>query len=240
MYQVPRYYIEEGKTTSEAIEELIFNIRNGVNVEQSKDDLFKLTYPMALTEVNRFLNMGRPLEDLTSDLSIAFMKTLRNYNPEASTVSFMNYYKRAIFSAVIEARYGRYKESKQLLRDFESKLGSLDYMLCDKHGVEDYSLYELVEDDSMTLDRLTENLDLLKDISICMDRIFTSDGQGRGEKRNSKSRKVFETWILNLVMDTGYTQKQVSESLGTSRSNLNNIKRRYMPRLKEELKKIGY
>lgn len=240
MYQVPRYYIEEGKTTSQAIEELIFNIRNGINAEQSKDDLFKLTYPMALTEAKRFQNVGRPLDELTSDLSIAFMKTLKNYNPEANTVSFMNYYKKAIMSTVIESRYGRFKEDKDFLRAFEAKLGSLDYALICKNGDEEMTLYDTLEDKRMDLERTIENIDLVQDIQYCMDKIFKTGGRGRGEKRNASARKQFETWVLNLVLDSGYSQRQVAESVGCGRSGLNNVIARYMPRLQEELRKIGY
>lgn len=239
MYQVPRYNIEEGKTTSQVIEELIFNIRNGVNVEQSKDDLFCLTYPMALTEVKRYLNMGRPLEDLVSDLSLAFMKTLKNYDPEASTVSFMNYYKRAIFCAVVEGRYGKYKESKQVLRDFEARVGSLEHVVyTDKSGADAITLGETIEKDTNDIDILLEDITLKEMIDDCLSKVFNPNSKGRGEKRNARARAAFEAWIYNLVDDNGYSQKEVGATVGIQKSNMNNNVSRYMPRFKEEYLKI--
>ena len=242
MYQVPRYYIEEGKTTSQAVEELIFNIRNGINVEQSKDDLFCLTYPMALTEVKRYLNMGRPLEDLVSDLSIAFMKTLNNYNPEASTVSFMNYYKRAIFCTVIETRYGRYKntrESQQLLRDFEANTGSLEYVILkDKDGADNLTLGDTIETLSNDIDNLIEDITLKELIDECLNKIFDPNRRGRGEKRNARARQAFEAWVYNLVEDNGYSQTEVAKQNGLQKSNMNNNVARYMPRFKDEYLKL--
>ena len=242
MYQVPRYYIEEGKTTSKAIDELIFNIRNGINVEQSKNDLFSLTYPMALTEVKRYLNMGRPLEDLVSDLSIAFMKTLRNYNSEASTVSFMNYYKRAIFCTVLETRYGRYKNTKedqQLLRDFESNTGSIEYVIFkDKDGVDDITLGDTIGSLSNDIDNLIEDITLKELIDGCLNKIFDPTRQGAGEKRNAKARQAFGAWMYNLVEDNGYSQTEVGIQNGLQKSNMNNYVARYMPRFKYEYLKL--
>ena len=57
MYEVPRYYITNGNTVNQETRRLMDNIRQGIDVERSKDDLFRLTYPMALTELKRYKNM---------------------------------------------------------------------------------------------------------------------------------------------------------------------------------------
>jgi DNA-directed RNA polymerase specialized sigma subunit len=133
MYEVPRYYITNGNTVNQETRRLMDNIRQGIDVERSKDDLFKLTYPMALTELKRYTNMG-PMDELISCMSIAFMKTIQYFDPEASTVSFMNYYKRAIYSEVIIGMNGRYRYDPKLKRDFEANVGSLEYELSNDDG----------------------------------------------------------------------------------------------------------
>lgn len=243
MYNVPRYNTKDGKSVNEMTLIFMTNIRNGIDVERSKDDLFKLTYPMALTFLKRYTNLA-PLEDMVSDLSIAFMKTIKYYNPEASTVSFMNYYKKAIHTEVIQSRYGRYISNKQLARDFEANVGSLEHPLYDKHDNETGTIQDTVADDYWNgyFDKLIDYEGTVDDINRCMNKVLYKKQKGRRVRTTkSDSKKSFERWVEAMINEEEeLTQQQVADELGIGKSGVNNAVTKYMPRLREELKNMGY
>lgn len=243
MYEVPRYYITNGNTVNQETRRLMDNIRQGVDVERSKDDLFKLTYPMALTELKRYTNMG-PMDELISCMSIAFMKTIQYFDPEASTVSFMNYYKRAINSEVIIGMNGRYRSNPQLKREFEANVGSLEYELTNDDGSDNLSVHEMVADDYWDgyFDEKISYEGLIDDIRTCMYNVLYKKQKGRRVRSTkSDSKKSFERWIEAMINEEEeLTQQQVSDELSIGKSAVNNAVSNYMPRLREELKNMGY
>ena len=242
MYEVPRYYITNGNTVSQETRRLMNNIRQGIDVERSKDDLFRLTYPMALTELKRYKNMG-PMDELISCMSIAFMKTVKYYDPEAGTVSFMNYYKRAIQSEVIKGMNGKYRSNPKLKRDFEANIGSLEYEQTINNGKDDISFHEMVADDYWDgyFDEKINYEGLIDDIRTCMYNVMYKKQKGRRVRTTkSDSKKSFERWIESMIHDEELTQQQVSDELSIGKSAVNNAVTLYMPRLREELEKMGY
>ena len=242
MYEVPRYYITNGNTVNQETRRLMDNIRQGIDVERSKDDLFKLTYPMALTELKRYTNMG-PMDELISCMSIAFMKTIQYFDPEASTVSFMNYYKRAIYSEVIIGMNGRYRYDPKLKRDFEANVGSLEYELSNDDGSDNLSIHEIVADDYWDgyFDEMINYEGLIDDIRTCMYNVMYKKQKGRRVRSTkSDSKKSFERWIESMIQEEELTQQQVSDELSIGKSAVNNAVTKYMPRLREELKNMGY
>lgn len=242
MYEVPRYYITNGNTVNQETRRLMDNIRQGIDVERSKDDLFKLTYPMALTELKRYTNMG-PMDELISCMSIAFMKTIQYFDPEASTVSFMNYYKRAIYSEVIIGMNGRYRYDPKLKRDFEANVGSLEYELSNDDGSDNLSIHEIVADDYWDgyFDEKINYEGLIDDIRTCMYNVMYKKQKGRRVRSTkSDSKKSFERWIESMIQEKELTQQQVSDELSIGKSAVNNAVSKYMPRLREELKNMGY
>jgi DNA-directed RNA polymerase specialized sigma subunit len=243
MYEVPRYYITNGNTVNQETRILMDNIRQGIDVERSKDDLFRLTYPMALTELKRYKNMG-PMDELVSCMSIAFMKTIQYFDPEASTVSFMNYYKRAINSEVIMGMNGRYRSNPQLKRDFEANIGSLEYELSNDDGSDNLNIHEMVADDYWDgyFDEKMNYEGLIDDIRTCMYNVMYKKQKGRRVRSTkSDSKKSFEIWVEAMINeDEELTQQQVADELGIGKSAVNNAVSKYMPILREELKNMGY
>lgn len=243
MYNVPRYHITNGNTVNQETRRLMDNIRQGIDVERSKDDLFKLTYPMALTELKRYKNMG-PMDELVSCMSIAFMKTVKYYDPEAGTVSFMNYYKRAIQSEVIIGMNGRYRSNPQLKREFEANVGSLEFPLYDKHDNETGTIHETVADDYWDgyFEKKIDYEGLIDDIRTCMYNVMYKKRKGRRiRSTKSDSKKAFERWVDAMVNEEEeLTQEEVGKKLGIGKSAVNNAVTKYMPRLREELKNMGY
>lgn len=240
MYEVPRYYITNGNTVNQEIKRLMDNIREGIDVERSQDDLFRLTYPMALTELKRYTNMG-PLDELISYMSMAFMKTIKHYNSEIDTVSFMNYYKRVIHSEVIIGMNGRYRNNPKLKREFEFNLRYLEYDVNIDNGKDDISFHEMVADDYWDgyFDKKADYEGTVDDIYRCMNKVLYEKRRGcRATK--SKAKKSFERWVEAMVQDEKITQQQIADDLGIGKSAVNNSIAKYMPRFIKELKNIGY
>ena len=243
MYEVPRYYITNGNTVNQETRRLMDNIRQGIDVERSKDDLFRLTYPMALTELKRYKNMG-PMDELVSCMSIAFMKTVKYYDPEASTVSFMNYYKRAMHSEVIMGMNGRYRSNPKLKRDFEANIGSLEYEIADDNGKDNLSVHEMVADEYWNgyFDDYINYQGLLDDIQRSLHSTLYKKQKGRRIRATpSDSKKAFERWVEGIVNEEeDLTQEEVGKALGIGKSGVNNAVTKYMPRFRKELKNMGY
>lgn len=241
MYEVPRYYITNGNTISQEIKRLMNNIRQGIDVERSKDDLFKLTYPMALTELKRYTNMG-PLDELIGYMSIAFMKTVKYYNSDIDTVSFMNYYKRAMHSEVIMGMNGRYRSNPKIKRDFEANLRSLEYEMSIENGKDDISFHEMVADENWDryFDKKIDYEGTVDDIYRCMNKALYEKRIGRRATR-SKAKNAFEKWINGMINEEDeLTQVEIANELGIGRSAVNNSIVKYLPRLIKELKNMGY
>lgn len=242
MYKVPRYYITNGNTINQETRRLMDNIRQGIDVERSKDDLFKLTYPMALTALKRYTNLNS-IEDMFGDLSIAFMKTIKYYNPNAGTVSFMSYYIRAIHSEVIKSRYGANRCHKELLHYYEGTMEYLDRPIKNVKSIEDGIYSDLIEDKYWDgyLDCLISDECFIDDLRIAVNNVLYKKKKSAAiSKPKSRAKLAFELYIDNLINDKGITQAQIGRQLNMGRSNIANIICKYMPRLREELKKMGY
>ena len=242
MYNVPRYHITNGNTVNQETRRLMDNIRQGIDVERSKDDLFRLTYPMALTFLKRYTNLSS-IEDMVSDLSIAFMKTVKYYNPDAGTVSFMNYYKRAIHSEVIQSRYGVHRYNKELLNFYEGTMEYLDRPINNKELIEDGNYSDLIEDKYWDgyFDNLINEEGFIDDLRRAVNNALYKKKKGVAiRKTKSKAKMAFEIYIDNLIHDKYITQEQIGKQLGIGKSNVNNNVSLYMSRLREELKNMGY
>lgn len=242
MYEVPRYYITNGNNVNQETRRLMDNIRQGIDVERSKNDLFKLTYPMALTALKRYTNLNS-IEEMIGDLSVAFMKTVKYYNPEASTVSFMNYYKRAIHSEVIQSRYGVHRYNKELVHYYEGTMEYLDRPIKNKELIEDGIYSDLIEDDywDRYFDDYVNDEGFIDDLRRAVNNALYKKKKGVAIRDSkSKVKQAFEIYIDNLINDKHVTQTEIGIQLGMGKSNVNNAIAKYMSRLKDELKNMGY
>jgi DNA-directed RNA polymerase specialized sigma subunit len=82
---------------------------------------------------------------------------------------------------------------------------------------------------------------LIDDIRTCMYNVMYKKQKGRRVRSTkSDSKKSFERWIESMIQDEELTQQQVSDELSIGKSAVNNAVTKYMPRLREELKNMGY
>lgn len=239
MYKVKKFMVPEGYKFSEYAKILAKEIIEGRDVEDNKDKLFRMTYPAMYEYVMKFKNLYSE-EYLISDMSIAFMRTIRNFNPDADNASFLNYYKLATKTTIFNNYYGKYKkneESRQLKRDIDNLMSSLEEPVYDSNGKNTGTWHDLTQDESFEIDTDIMRDCIHEDIYNSIDAVFREYGQG---KKTARSQKIFTTYVTDILNDNKRTQLDIGNQYGVSKYAVCRILQRYSPLLKEELIKRGY
>ena len=236
MYEVSAYRIPEGYTMNEFAIKLCKDIRNDIDKEDAMDKLFRMSYPIMLTELKKYTNFG-PLDELSPDLSLAFMRTIEKFNPDNTNASFINYYKQALKTTIWCNYYGKYRnneESRNLKKNFENTIGSLDDPLYNKDGIETNSWYDVIEDKNTNIEEEILANDYKYTVQRIINKIFDKKGKGRSAKC-ARPKAVFTDYVYSILDDEGLTQVDLSKKYGIGRSGINKTITTYMPRFKEEL-----
>lgn len=237
MYEVSAYRIPEGYKMNEFAIKLCKDIRNDIDKEDAMDKLFRMTYPIMLKELKKYTNFG-PLDELSPDLSLAFMKTVKKFNPDNPNASFVNYYKQTLKTEILSNYYGKYKtteESRNLKKTFEGTIGSLDDPLYNKDGVETNSWYDVIEDKNTNIEEEILANDYKYTIHRIVDKIFDKKGKGRSAKC-ARPKAMFTEYVDSILDDEGLGQIDIANKYGIGRSGINKTITTYMPRFIEELK----
>lgn len=237
MYEVSAYRIPEGYKMSDYAIKLCKDIRNDIDKEDAMDKLFRMTYPIMLKELKKYTNFG-PLDELSPDLSLAFMKTVKKFNPDNPNASFINYYKQTLKTEILSNYYGKYKtteETRNLKRTFEDTMGSLDDPLYNKDGVETNSWYDVIEDKNTNIEEEILANDYKYTIHRIVNKIFDKKGKGRSAKC-ARPKAMFTEYVDSILDDEGLGQIDIANKYGIGRSGINKTITTYMPRFIEELK----
>ena len=237
MYEVSAYRIPEGYKMNDYAIKLCKDIRNDIDKEDAMDKLFRMTYPIMLKELKKYTNFG-PLDELSPDLSLAFMKTVKKFNPDNPKASFVNYYKQTLKTEILSNYYGKYKtteESRNLKRTFEDTMGSLDDPLYNKDGVETNSWYDVIEDKNTNIEEEILANDYKYTIHRIVDKIFDKKGKGRSAKC-ARPKAMFTEYVDSILDDEGLGQIDIANKYGIGRSGINKTITTYMPRFIEEFK----
>ena len=237
MYEVSAYRIPEGYTMNEFAIKLCKDIRNDMDKEDAMDKLFRMTYPIMLKELKKYTNFG-PLDELSPDLSLAFMRTIDKFDPDNTNASFINYYKQVLKTTILCNYYGKYRnneESRNLKKNFENTMGSLDDPLFNKDGMETSSWYDVIEDKNTNIEEEILANDYKYTIQRIINKIFDKKGKGRSVK-SARPKAVFTDYVDSILDDEGLTQVDLSKKYGIGRSGINKTITTYMPRFIEELK----
>lgn len=237
MYEVSAYRIPEGYKMNDYAIKLCKDIRNDIDKEDAMDKLFRMSYPIMLKELKKYTNFG-PLDELSPDLSLAFMKTVKKFNPDNPKASFINYYKQTLKTEILSNYYGKYKtteESRNLKKTFEGTIGSLDDPLYNKDGVETNSWYDVIEDKNTNIEEEILANDYKYTIHRIVDKIFDKKGKGRSAKC-ARPKAMFTEYVDSILDDEGLGQIDIANKYGIGRSGINKTITTYMPRFIEEFK----
>ena len=237
MYDVPSYRIPEGCKMNDYAIKLCCDIRNNIDKEDAMDKLFRMTYPIMQKELRKYTNFG-PLDELTPDLSTAFMKTVKKFNPDKTNASFVNYYKRALKTEILHNYYGKYKateETRTLKKTFEGTMGYLDDPLYNKDSLETSNWYDMIQDKNVNIEEEILANDYKYTIHRIVNKIFDKKGRGRNTEYN-RPKDMFTDYVDAILDDKKLTQKDIAKKYGIGNTGVCNMLIKYLPSFKEELK----
>lgn len=235
MYNVENFDVPKGYKMSEYCLVLAKKIYDGIDIESSKDKLFRMTYPLMMNEMQKYRNL-KDMEDLITDLSFAFMKALRSFDPYKKGASFIGYYRKALFSEVVHNTYGKYRkteEDRNLKRKFEATLGYLDEPVYSKDGGEVGLLQDIIEDKNADLISYILDKDYLNIAHKIIDEMF--DGHRSGRK-SPRTKEVFIKYIDGILTGDEINGNQLARDYGMGRSGVWNIIRYHKPIFTEKIK----
>lgn len=237
MYDVEYYEIPQGYKYNDFINELVINIRAGVNVDENKDILFRLTYPIVVKELKKYSSIDT-YEEMLSDVSIAFMKTLKNYNPYKERASFMNYYKLAMRSEILLTRYkNRGTEDKRLRTLYDDSVASLDMRFGNKEGEDVGTVADVVADPNAEVTKDILYNDLVETIYSAMDRIKVGMDD---RERYDRDRAIFMRHVEACMNEEKITLSEIAEEFGVNYTYARRMIEDYKGRLEAILQKEGW
>lgn len=237
MYDVEYYEIPKEYKYNDFINKLVIDVRAGVNVEENKDILFRITYPLAVKELKKYSAIDTYAEMLP-DVSIAFMKTLKNYDPYKERSSFMNYYKLAMRSEILLTRYqNRNTEDKRLRTLYDDSVASLDMRFGNKKGEDVGTVADVVADSNADITKDIMYNDLVETIYYAMDMIKVGIDD---RKRYDRDRAIFMRHVEACMNEEKITLREISEEFGVSYTYARRMVEDYKVRLKAMLQKEGY
>lgn len=232
-YDLNKYQIPKDYTYKSYINEAVSNIRKGNNADYYKDTLFRLTYPVAVSELNKYANIDEVTE-LLPIMSIAFMKTVEKFDCKKQNSSFMNYYKRTMRNDVILA-YDKHRETNEKTREEIKKriktMTSLDKFVSIGHD-DETPLYELIEDDKALIDEKISCEELVDVIFETIDTMFSESQQ--------KKKDIFVSYINACIAGEKMSQKKAAKEFGVTVSYVSKVVVKYKKVLKDKLKRRGY
>lgn len=232
-YDLNKYQIPKEYTYKSYINEAVNNIRNGNNPEYYKDTLFRLTYPVAVSELNKYANIDEVTE-LLPIMSISFMKTVEKFDCKKQNSSFMNYYKRTMHNDIILA-YDKHRETNEKIREEIKKrkktMTSLDKFVSISKD-DEVPLYELIEDDKALIDEKVSYEELVDVIFETIDTMFSESQQ--------KKKDIFINYINACIAGEKMSQKKAAKEFGVTVSYVSKVVVKYKKVLKDKLKRRGY
>lgn len=232
-YDLNKYQIPKDYTYKSYINEAVSNIRKGNNAEYYKDTLFRLTYPVAVSELNKYANIDEVTE-LLPIMSISFMKTVEKFDCKKQNSSFMNYYKRTMHNDIILA-YDKHRETNEKTREEIKKriktMASLDYLV-NISADDEVPVYALVKDDKARIDEKVSYEELVDVIFETIDTMFSESQQ--------KKKDIFISYINACIAGEKMSQKKAAKEFGVTVSYVSKVVVKYKKVLKDKLKRRGY
>lgn len=237
MYNVPKHTLPEGETYASYIDKLMMNIENGDEVEHNQTLLFELTYPFAMIEVHKYRNVD-DVQELTPDMSVAFIKSLNNFNRKAENASFLNLYKTSIRNEIIMHHYKfRNTDYKMSYKEMANTNMSLDKPRVDPKGNETEPFGSIIEDESINMDESIDYESLVDAIHVGIDKIF---GHYKDTEKHRRVKEIYLEYTDGIITGKRIRQVDIAVKYGISQSYVTRIIERHNKRLAVVLKNQGY
>lgn len=237
MYKLTNQKLPKGYTMSEYINEQIANAKTDEEIEQCKETLFRLIYPMGYREVQKYSNIVSLEEGLT-DMSVAFIRTFNNYDPTKEGSSFPQYFKLTIKSEIINNTYGRYRvsdESRELWYAATRNMDYLDEPVMNKDEKETGTKANALADEKFDIERHLMDEDFKNDVHKVIDSMFAKAG-----RHKPSTEDIFKCYIDSLMTSEPLNYTQVAKKFGKSGTNVRKICIEYAEKFKKEWEERQY
>ena len=238
MYDVTMFDIPREYKYNEFVNKLVNDINAGVNVDESKDILFRVTYPIAIKELKKYGALDT-FDELLPDMSVAFMKTLKNFDTTKEKTSFINYYKLAMRSEILLARYKHRSDpkNKRLRTLYDDSVASLDMQFGNKKGEDVGTVAEIVADPNAEVTKDIMYNDLVETIYRAMDMIRVGADD---PERFERDKGIFMRHLEACMNEEKITLREIAEEFGVTYTYCRRMIEDYKVRLKAILQKEGY
>lgn len=210
---------------------LMRNVLEGIDVNSSLDELFAITYPIAYKRMREWHNVETDIDQLTPLVSIAFMKSVKTYNPYREDASFMRLYELFIKREMIDEYFCTVNKERVLKPKYRNTELRLDKVMdSDDTGQESYA--NVIPDRGGSQADVITVLDCIKE---GVDHVFTQvEEEGVRRDRDLKSdREIFEIMLNSKIQGEHLSQKELSKKVGMTQSMVCRIWNRYIHRLEK-------
>ena len=236
LYKVNMLKVPKGIKINDYIKQIYREANTEDEIEQAKDKIFRLTYKFGLDQL-KLMRDRAPLEEGIGSMSIAFMKTFNNFDPEAEGASFINYYKMAIHSQVICDQLGKYRnteEAKEAFNKAKGTMWSLDEPTEGKDG-----------DSGTRGDVIPSGFDIDEEVyyNILVKRILEiiEENLAKEDKRKDpKLNLVFMDYINGHIYGGNNKREYLAEKYGFREDQVRGFIYRQRKKLKLRLIEEGY
>ena len=200
MYNLEFVKLPKGYKMNDYIKELCINAKTKEEIDDCKDKIFRLTYKFGLDEVKRHRHMTT-IDDGLGSMSIAFLKTFNHYDPTKEGASFLNYYRLAIKTEIMNDKFRKYRnrtENRELCYRMEASIGYLDEPTEGKDGKEAGTKGGLISSKHDMIDEIITNDMKNRLMAIAMKVVKDNITY---PKRLDSHQKVIRCWAENLMAE---------------------------------------
>lgn len=210
---------------------LMKNVRDGIDVNDSLDILFAITYPVAYKRMKEWKNIERDIEQLTPVIATAFLKTVRAYDVSRMDASFLKLYELFIKREMIDEYFCTVDKERVLKFKYRGSELHLDTPM--SSGDNDTETYA-----NVIPDRKGSDIDvmILKDcIHDGLNYIF-EQAEKEGVRRDrdlKRDKEIFSALVLSKLNGEHITQKELGRELGLTQSRICRVYNRYIDKLEK-------
>lgn len=222
MYQVNLIMLPKGHKLNDYIVD-IYN--EAETIEEAKDKIFRLTYKFALDELKKHQHMTT-IEDGLGDMAVAFTKTFNHFDPTKEVSSFMNYYKLAIKTEIMNTKFRKYRNTeagRKLCYRMEANMGSLDEPVKGREDLESGTKGDLIPSE-YDIDKDILDNDIKRRVLEIGNKAFDS-----AARTNEEYRPIFLYYLKTCTEGKPTNAKALARKFDIPYANIRRMLIKYTP-----------
>lgn len=236
------------KERNEFDKELLIKIKNGKDVEENQELLFKSVYRLGVNYLKRYSNLEEDINELLPLMSIAFMKSINKYEI-GQKFPFLQLFYLGIKEEVIHEYYHQVDNKRELKSKYKREEVYLDGE--NSESEEKNSLYRIISSNENVENKVieTEMFNILETIieDVCEVKRSNYDiAQGRDRRtkeaieKGKRNEKIVKSYILNDIKDIEkVSSTELGRIYGLNHRTINRMINQKKEMIKEKLINLG-